>query len=118
MAKHEITCIGCPLGCVVTLEVNDAGEVESVNGNGCKEGENYSIAEFRNPMRIFTTVLLIEHGGHLLPVKTDRPVPKGRLKDLARAAAKIKVKPPVRAGQEIVQNILGTGANLISTIDL
>jgi CxxC motif-containing protein len=118
MAKHEITCIGCPLGCHVILSISPSASVEKVSGHSCKEGKKYSIAEFQNPVRFFTTTLLPESGGRLLPVRTDKPVPKSRLKELMRVTAKIKVKPPVRAGQEIVHNILGTGANLISTADL
>jgi len=32
-----------------------------------------------------------------------------------RAISRIRVNPPVKVGQEIAHNILGTGANLIST---
>jgi CxxC motif-containing protein len=118
MAKHEITCIGCPLGCRVILSVSPSASIEKVSGNSCKEGKKYSITEFQNPVRVFTTTLLSESGGPLLPVRTDKPVPKSRLKELMRVTAKIKVNPPVRAGQEIVHDILGTGANLVSTVEL
>ena len=43
MEKHELTCIGCPLGCSVkiTLENNI---IISVEGNTCKRGEIYALS--------------------------------------------------------------------------
>lgn len=32
MEKRELICIGCPLGCMVTVEMEN-GEVKSVTGN-------------------------------------------------------------------------------------
>jgi CxxC motif-containing protein len=115
MPQAEITCTGCPLGCRVTLKVGPEGTIENLTGNQCKEGKKYVAAEFQNPVRVFTATVLTEGGGRLLPVRTDKPVPKSRLKELMRSIAKVRVKPPVKPGQEIVYDILGIGANLVST---
>jgi CxxC motif-containing protein len=115
MPQAEITCTGCPLGCRVMLEVSPEGNIESLTGNQCKEGTKYVTAEFQNPVRVFTATVLTEGGGRILPVRTDKPVPKNQLKELMRSIAKVRVKPPIRMGQEIVHDILGTGANLVST---
>ena len=40
MEKRELICIGCPLGCMVTVEMEN-GEVKSVTGNTCKRGDDY-----------------------------------------------------------------------------
>ena len=37
MERKELICIGCPLGCNLTVEM-DGGQVVSVNGNTCKRG--------------------------------------------------------------------------------
>jgi CxxC motif-containing protein len=84
-------------------------------GNQCKEGKDYVIAEFRAPVRVFTATILTEDGKYLLPVKTDKPVFKDDLKKIMKAIANLRVKPPIKMGQEIVHNILETGANLIAT---
>ena len=42
MERKELICIGCPLGCNLTVEM-DGGQVVSVNGNTCKRGENAAI---------------------------------------------------------------------------
>jgi CxxC motif-containing protein len=115
MTEQEIICTGCPLGCRVALKISDDGEIESMIGNQCKEGKKYVTAEFKSPVRTFTATVLVEGGSRLLPVRTDMPVPKSKLKELMYAIAKVRVKQPIRAGQEIIPNILGTGANLIAT---
>ena len=36
----ELTCIECPKGCRITVELID-GEVKSVKGNDCPRGKKY-----------------------------------------------------------------------------
>jgi CxxC motif-containing protein len=119
MTQKEIVCIGCPLGCLVKLKLDSTGNAESLSGNQCKKGQEYALAEFQHPIRVLTTTVLTEGARqHLLAVRTDRPVSKEKLKEIMRATTRIRVKPPVKAGQEIVHDVLGTGANLISTGNL
>ena len=92
MAEQTIICIGCPLGCNVTLKIDKKGEIEALTGNQCKEGKEYVIAEFRSPVRVFTATVLTETGGRLLAVRTDKPVHKGQLKELMRAAFQASVR--------------------------
>ena len=54
MEKRELTCICCPLGCALTVEI-DGGEVKGVTGNGCKQGAEYGPKEVTNPTRIVTS---------------------------------------------------------------
>jgi CxxC motif-containing protein len=115
---QEIICIGCPLGCHVTVKVSDKGEIESLTGNQCKGGKEYVNAEFRSPVRVLTATVMTEGGGRLLPVRTDKLVPKTQLKELIKAIARVRVEPPVKIGQVIIPNILGTGANLIASSSL
>ena len=42
MKKTELTCIGCPMGCAVTVEMDGAGEITGVIGHTCKRGEVYA----------------------------------------------------------------------------
>jgi len=115
MAEQTIICIGCPLGCNVTLKIDKKEEIEALTGNQCKEGKEYVIAEFRSPVRVFTATVLTETGGPLLAVRTDKPVHKGQLKELMRALSKLRFVPPVKTGQVLIPNILGTGANLVAS---
>ena len=116
MIQREIICIGCPLGCQVNLKIAQNGKVESLAGNQCKKGHDYALVEFQNPERVLTATVLTEISHRrLLSVRTDKPVSKDKLKEIMRAISRIRVNPPVKVGQEIAHNILGTGANLIST---
>ena len=41
METRELTCIGCPLGCALTVTMNGK-EVVEVKGNTCKKGDIYA----------------------------------------------------------------------------
>ena len=47
MAKEikELTCIGCPLGCALTVEM-DGGEVVKISGNTCPRGAAYAAVSY------------------------------------------------------------------------
>jgi CxxC motif-containing protein len=120
MAKEtEIICIMCPLACRVTVTIDDEGTITGVANFLCKEGQKYAMAECKFPGRILTTTVLTEGSlRKLLPVRTDRPVPKERLMESMRSLSEIKVKPPIKMGQIIVSNIIGTGVDLVATDEL
>jgi CxxC motif-containing protein len=67
-------------------------------------------------MRTLTSTVAIEGGIHRrLPVRTDKPIPKSKLFDCMAELHNCKEKSPVMAGQIIIENIAGTGANLIAS---
>ena len=43
--KRELTCIACPLGCVITVAL-EGKTVVSVTGNTCARGREYAINDF------------------------------------------------------------------------
>ena len=65
MERKELICIGCPLGCNLTVEM-DGGQVVSVNGNTCKRGDDYARKELTDPRRIVTSTVPVAGGN--LPV--------------------------------------------------
>lgn len=119
MAVTEtIICIGCPLGCRVTVTQDKKGKIASIKGAECKQGEKYVLKEFENPVRTLTaTVRTGDESYPLLPVRTSSPVPKKLLTDIMLQTAKAGVKPPVKAGDVILKNVLNTGSDLIATSD-
>ena len=54
MESRNLTCIGCPMGCLMTVEMEN-GEVVSVTGNTCKRGDDYARKEVTHPTRIVTS---------------------------------------------------------------
>ncbi|MEG1292991.1 MAG: DUF1667 domain-containing protein [Clostridium sp.] len=115
MEKRELICIGCPLGCVVTVEM-DGSEIKSITGNTCKRGEDYARKEMTNPTRIVTSTVRVT-GGHLdvVSVKTQTDIPKGKIFDCMRALKDVCVKAPVQIGDVIAADIAGTGVNMVAT---
>ena len=116
--KVEITCISCPMGCEVELEVED-DEILSMEGNRCEAGREYVKNEFHNPTRILPTTARVKGGVlPLVPVKTDEPMPKPLLEDAMNEIAKVELEAPVELGDVVIENILDTGVNIVATRDL
>lgn len=113
--KKELTCVACPLGCQITVEY-DGEEVLSVTGNTCKRGDAYARTEIVNPTRSLATTVKVENGVHpVVPVKSNKPVPKSMMFDLMKVINETTVKAPVKIGQVLIPDILGTGADIVAT---
>lgn len=116
MNKTELTCIGCPMGCAVTVEMNGAGEITGVTGNTCKRGEDYARKEVTNPTRIVTSTVKVEGGTlAMVSVKTKSDIPKGKMAQCVDSLRGVRVKAPVHIGDVIVPNIAGTGVDIVAT---
>ena len=57
MDTRILTCIGCPMGCQVTV-VLEGSEIKSISGYTCKRGERYAAREVTDPTRVLTTTSL------------------------------------------------------------
>lgn len=109
----NMTCISCPLGCQLEVEFN--GEIK-VKGNRCKRGEEYAKNEVINPTRIITSTVRVFGGDRpLLSVKTDKEIPKTKIFDIMKEINKVIVNAPVEIGDIIIENVLGTGSNIVAT---
>ena len=110
---RELTCIVCPKGCQLKVEL-DGKTVVSVTGQTCKRGEVYANTECTAPMRTLTTTAPVLGGG-VVPVKTDRTIPKEMLFDCMKAVNEARVSPDAKLGDIVIENVLGTGANIVTT---
>ena len=115
MEKRELTCIGCPLGCALTVTMEN-GRILEVTGHTCKRGEDYAYKEVTNPTRIVTSIVRVE-GGHIpmVSVKTQSDIPKHKIFDCAKALQGICVKAPVHIGDVVIENVAETGVAVIAT---
>ena len=115
MNTVNLICIGCPLGCPLTVEM-EGEAVKSVSGNTCPRGDAYARKELTNPTRIVTSTVRVA-GGRLamVSVKTASDIPKGKIFDCVKALKDVEVKAPVKIGDVIVENVAGTGVNIIAT---
>ena len=115
MEERKLTCIGCPMGCPLTVVMNGE-EVESVKGNTCKRGAVYARKEVTNPTRIVTSTVRVVGGSiNMVSVKTKEDIPKGRIFDCVKALKGIEVPAPVHIGDVILKNAAGTGVDIIAT---
>jgi len=115
MNTVNLICIGCPLGCPLTVEM-EGNEVKTVTGNTCPRGVAYAQKELTNPTRIVTSTVRVA-GGKLamVSVKTESDIPKGKIFDCVKALKDVEVIAPVKIGDVIVENVAGTGVNIIAT---
>lgn len=108
----ELICIVCPKGCRLRVDEQNGW---AVSGNGCGRGAEYGRAELQNPTRVVTSTAAITGAAHpRCPVKTDRPIPKGKMLEAVRALDGLELAAPVKPGQVVMQNVCGTGANFVA----
>lgn len=115
---RELICIGCPLGCPLTVEMKGT-EVVSVTGNTCPNGDRYARKEVTDPKRTVTSTVRVLGGSlPVVSVKTAQDIPKNKIFDCMQELATIRVKAPVREGDVIVSNIVDTGVSVIATKEI
>lgn len=111
----KMTCIQCPKSCSLVVD-SENGRVTRVSGNLCPQGEGYARAEVENPRRILTATVLTQGLSlKMVPVRTDKPIPKAKMQEAAAAIKKIRVAKALKAGDALVTDFLGLGVNLIAT---
>ncbi len=118
MMEQMITCINCPVGCRMNVQLSDRGEFFSVSGNTCPRGARYARQECTAPERMITAVIPVAGSPVPLSVKTAVPVPKKMIRAVMSALSDVQVVLPVHAGDVIVSDILNTGADIVATRSL
>jgi CxxC motif-containing protein len=113
--KVTMTCIVCPFGCQAELTVRGK-QVLDVKGCNCERGMTYVVEEYSAPRRVLTTTVRVMGGVvSMLPVRTAKPIPKELVRIAVAALREVEVEAPVRIGDVIVGNLLGTGIEVISS---
>lgn len=112
MEIRQLTCICCPIGC--SLQVELTGESVEVTGNRCRRGAIYGEKEVIAPVRSVTTTVRLQGGG-VLPVKTKEEIPKGKIMAIVKELKALEIAGPVHSGETILENVAGTGVAVIAT---
>lgn len=111
---RELTCIGCPIGCALTVQIRN-GEI-LVSGNTCPRGEKYAQDEIVCPKRMVTsTVALVGGEINRVSVKTEREIPKERIMDCMEEIRSACAHAPIRIGDVVIADCAGTGVRVIAT---
>ena len=94
--NREIICIMCPLGCRMHVHV-EGQEVQQVEGERCKKGAKYAQQEVTFPGRILTTTVTTDTPEMpLLPVRSDKALPKESLMECMSHISKHSLKKKSR----------------------
>ena len=113
--KKHFTCVTCPVGCEVDVEVK-VGNIISMKGNKCDKVKEFVLQELKEPMRVFTTIVHIKGAKYvMLPVRTDKPIPKRLFTQAIEQLASIELQAPVHISDVIVKDVAGSGANIVAT---
>lgn len=114
--RKELTCIGCPMGCQISVDM-DGEKILNIEGYTCEKGVTYAKKEVTNPTRIVTGSVIVTGSDkvHMVSVKTAQDIPKDKIFDCADAISKVTVKAPVKIGDVVIRNVAGTGVDVIAT---
>ena len=114
METRNLICIGCPLGCPVTVTID--GDDINVTGNTCPRGADYAKKEVLSPTRIVTSSIRV-NGGEIarVSVKTKSDIPKSKIFEVMEKIRSTRVDAPVAMGQVLIENCADTGVEIIAT---
>ncbi|MFX0058520.1 MAG: DUF1667 domain-containing protein [Candidatus Hodarchaeota archaeon] len=113
-----IRCIVCPTGCEIKVNQTPDNKI-TFEGYTCNRGLEYAEQEFYEPKRILTTTMRVEDGFlPLIPVRSDKPILKDKLKSVLDEIAKTKVKAPIKMGDILIESVASIEANIIASRNL
>lgn len=115
MAIRELTCISCPLGCPLKVEIDENGNVLSVTGNTCKRGAEYGRQEVSAPVRMVTSTVRVVGGeAPVVPVRTATSIPKEKIFAVMEEIRSAEVTAPVQLGDTVLENVADTGVKIVA----
>lgn len=113
--EKTVTCIVCPKSCRIHAKIQD-GQILEIKGYECKRGLEYAKTELIDPKRILTTMVKLDGcNGRVLSVRTRSPISKELLHKAMVELKDVVAQHPVKVGDIIAGNILGTGVDVIAT---
>ncbi len=118
MSKKELTCVLCPNGCRLEVEIEEGQQIiiKDVSGNLCEKGVEWARQEIVNPMRTISSSILVEKGElPLVSVRTETPIPLKNIFDVMKEIKAFRVKAPVNIGDIIIEEVAGLSCNIIAT---
>ena len=112
--SERLTCVLCPIGC--QIEAVRRGDALDVSGHECPKGLDFAGQEILHPMRnLAASVPLRGAAAHMVSVRLSAPVPRDLLRPILAEIASLRPEAPVRRGQVLIPDVLGSGADVIAT---
>lgn len=113
--NRTLTCIGCPMGCQIEVELDDAGNFVSSRGWSCNIGKRYAQEEVTAPVRTVTALMEVCDRSEPLSVKTAHPIPKEKIFESLKQIRNISVKAPIHIGDIVIEDVCDTGISVVAT---
>ena len=114
-AVDRLTCVLCPVGCELEVRKDPAGELQ-VQGNQCDKGIPFAVEEILHPKRnLATSVPIKGTRTKMVSVRLTGPVPRDMIFLILAEISKLRPEPPVRRGQVLIADVLGTGVDVLAT---
>lgn len=114
-SRNQLICIGCPVGCLITVVKEEDGTL-LITGNTCNRGAEYARKEMTAPARIVTSFVRVTGAQDpVLSVKTATDIPKGKIEEAMEQIRRTVVKAPVHIGDVVVSDVAGTGVDVNAT---
>ena len=110
----RLTCVLCPIGC--ELEVERSGDGVDVRGAQCDKGPGFAADEVLHPKRnLATSVPLAGTADRMVSVRLSAPVARDMVFPILKEIGRLRPEPPVVRGQVLIEDVLGTGVDVIAT---
>jgi CxxC motif-containing protein len=114
-AVDRLTCVLCPVGCELEVSKDVAGGLQVV-GHQCDKGVPFAVEEVLRPKRnLATSVPVRGTAAKMVSVRLSGPVPREMIFPILAEIAKLRPEAPVRRGQILIADVLGTGVDVIAT---
>jgi CxxC motif-containing protein len=111
----RLTCVLCPVGCELEVAKDAAGDLQ-VGGNQCDKGVPFALEEVLRPKRNLATSVPIEGtAARMVSVRLTAPVPRDLVFPILAEIAGLRPRAPIRRGQVLIADVLGTGVDVIAT---
>ena len=115
METKELTCINCPMGCLVTVTM-DGDTITDISGYTCPRGKTYAEKEVTNPTRVVTSTMKVIGGKKdRVACKTQYDIPKEKISAVMEAINSAAAQAPVVIGEVLIANVADTGVDVVAT---
>ncbi|MHA1820215.1 MAG: DUF1667 domain-containing protein [Promethearchaeota archaeon] len=116
--SKDFVCTICPNSCRLHIEVRSPNELV-VSGFTCPKGMEFGKQEFLEPKRMLITTMKIKNGVlPVIPVRSNKPIPKEMIFKAMEEVNNTEVKAPVKMGDVLIKNLFNLNVDVVASRDM